>query len=110
MAKVGIVTDSIACLTDEMIRQYGIKIAPVNILFEGKVDRMLEIMRKKVGKSPVRVSLMHADVLEEAESLRERILSEFNCVELWLTYFSPIMGYATGRGTLVIAFQPELGH
>jgi hypothetical protein len=53
---------------------------------------------------------MHADVPVEAKSLRDRILSEFDCIELWLTYFSPIMGYATGRGTLAIAFQLELGH
>lgn len=73
------------------------------------IDRMLNMMREKVGKNPVRVSLMHADVPEEAKELRERILSEFNCVELCFTHFTPIMGSATGPGTLVAAFHPELG-
>ncbi len=71
------------------------------------VNRIVDIMRQKVSNRPVRASIMHADVPEEAERLKERISSEFNCVELWLTYFSPIMGYATGRGTLVTAFYPE---
>ncbi len=53
------------------------------------------------------MAISHANVPEEGERLRERILSEFNCVELLLTDFSPIMGYATGEGTLVIAFYSE---
>ncbi len=36
--------------------------------------------------------------------LTEEIASQFNCVELWLTSFSSVMGYATGKGTLVVAF------
>jgi len=71
------------------------------------IDRILSMIREKIGKNPIRVSLMHAEVPEEAFELKERILSEFNCVELWLTHFTPIMGYATGPGTLVIAFHPE---
>ena len=53
------------------------------------------------------VAVMHAYAQEEAAKLKERILSEFNCVELWLTEFSPVMGYATGTGTLGIAFYKE---
>ncbi len=68
------------------------------------IDRLLEIMRKRVGVSPVHVAVMHAYALEEAERLKERVSSEFNCAELWLTEFSPIMGYATGTGTVGFAF------
>ncbi len=39
MPKVGIVTDSLACLTKEIVEQYGIKIVPLNIQFNGKVYR-----------------------------------------------------------------------
>ncbi|GAG77117.1 unnamed protein product, partial [marine sediment metagenome] len=35
--KVAIVTDSIACLTKEIVAQYGIRIVPVNFYSEGKV-------------------------------------------------------------------------
>ena len=44
---------------------------------------------------------------EEAEKLRERIASEFCCAELWVTEFSPLMGYACGTGTLGVAFYRE---
>ncbi len=68
------------------------------------VKRIIEIMRQRVGTEPVHVAVMHADTLWEGEKLKELVSSEFNCVELFLTEFSPVMGYATGRGTLGLAF------
>jgi fatty acid-binding protein DegV len=44
---------------------------------------------------------------EEAEKLKARVAAEFNCVELWLSEFSPVMGYACGTGTIGVAFYPE---
>ena len=74
---------------------------------EKGVERLLRAMRKKVGQKPLHVAVMHAYALDEAERLKERISSEFNCSELWLSEFSPVMGYATGTGTLGVAFYGE---
>ena len=74
---------------------------------EGGIERMLKIMSDKVGQKPVHVAVMHAYALEEAQKLKERVASAFNCVELWISEFSPLMGYATGTGTLGLAFYPE---
>ena len=74
---------------------------------ERGISRLLEIMREKVGQNPVHVAVMHAYVPEEAEALKKRIASEFNCAELWVTEFSPVMGYATGTGTLGFAFYQD---
>ncbi len=74
---------------------------------EKGINRILQMMRDKVGESPVHVAVMHAYTRDEAERLKERISSEFNCVELWLTEFSPVMGYATGTGTLGFAYYRE---
>ena len=74
---------------------------------EQGINRLLEIMRDEAAKSPVHVAVMHAYVSNEAEKLKERISSEFNCAELWVTEFSPVMGYATGTGTLGFAFYKE---
>ena len=71
------------------------------------VERLLNMMREKVGNNPVHVAVTHAYALEEAEKLKERIASEFNCIELWLCEFSPVMGYACGTGTVGAAFYPE---
>jgi len=78
------------------------------VLTKGQgIERMLKIMKDRVGQSPVHVAVMHAYAPADAEKLKERVASEFNCAELWLTEFSPLMGYATGTGTLGLAFYTE---
>ena len=74
---------------------------------ERGIRRLLKTMRDKVGENPVHVAVMHAFAQKEGEELKERVASEFNCVELWLTGFSPVMGYATGTGTLGLAFYKD---
>jgi DegV family protein with EDD domain len=71
------------------------------------VERMLEMMRSKVDNQPVHVGVTHAYAPEEAEKLKDRVAAEFNCVEIWLSEFSPVMGYACGTGTVGIAFYTE---
>lgn len=71
------------------------------------IERLIKMMREKVGDNPVHVAVTHAYALDEAEKLRKRIASEFNCVEIWLSEFSPIMGYACGTGTIGAAFYTE---
>jgi DegV family protein with EDD domain len=74
---------------------------------ERGINRMLKTIKDRVGQNPIHVAVMHAFAQEEGEKLKERIASEFNCVELWLTGFSPVMGYATGTGTLGLAFYKD---
>lgn len=74
---------------------------------EQGINHILKMMRDKVGQSLVHVAVMHAYAPDEAERLKERISSEFNCAELWLTEFSPLMGYATGTGTVGFAYYKE---
>jgi DegV family protein with EDD domain len=74
---------------------------------ERGIEKMLNIMRGRVGQAQVHVAVMHAYAPDDAEKLKERVSLEFNCAELWITEFSPVMGYATGTGTLGLAFYPE---
>jgi DegV family protein with EDD domain len=68
------------------------------------IQRMIEIVKKSVGDAPIRVAIQHAQVFEEGEALRKTVESELNCEDIYLTEFSPIMGYATGPGALGIAY------
>ena len=145
MQKVVIVTDSISCLTGELLEQYHITVVPVRLLFQCEVyldsvditasllnirptlssssglirfvsavrnkeqgiNGIIQLMEEKVGQAPVRVAVMHAYAPDEAERLNGRLLSKFNCAELWITEFSPVMGYACGTGAVGFAFLPE---
>jgi len=71
------------------------------------IERILQMMRSKVGQNKAHVAIMHAYAREEGERLKERVASEFDCAELWLTEFSPVMGYACGTGTVGLAFYTE---
>jgi DegV family protein with EDD domain len=74
---------------------------------EQGIERVLKIVRDKVRQSLVHMAVMHAYAPDDAQQLKERVSSEFNCAELWITEFSPVMGYACGTGTLGLAFYPE---
>ncbi len=71
------------------------------------IDKVLRTMKSRLGKAPARVAVMHANAPEEGEKLRQRVAGEFNCCELWLTEFSPVMGYAIGSGALAVCFYQD---
>jgi DegV family protein with EDD domain len=72
------------------------------------MKRMLKLMEQKVVKGqPLHVAVMHADALDKAIALRDRIASQFNCTELFITEFTPVMGVHTGPGLLGVAFYGE---
>ena len=71
------------------------------------INKILGTLRSRVGQSAVHVAVMHAYAPEEARSLMEQISSEFNCTELWITEFSPVMGYVCGTGTIGFAFYKD---
>jgi len=71
------------------------------------VNRLVEIMQERTKGKPVHVNVMHANVADEAATLKERIESEFRCTELYVTDFAPTMGVQAGPGTLALAFYSE---
>lgn len=71
----------------------------------GAMKRMLELMGQKIVKEqPLHVAVMHADALDRAIALRDEISSQFDCAELFITEFTPVMGAHTGPGLIGIAF------
>ena len=72
------------------------------------IKRMLKIMEQQVVKGkPLHVAVMHADDPDKALTIRNRIASQFDCAELFITEFTPVMGAHTGPGLLGIAFYSE---
>jgi fatty acid-binding protein DegV len=72
------------------------------------MKRILKLMERNVVKDePLHVAVMHADALDNAIILRDRIAAQFNCSELFITEFTPVMGVHTGPGLLGVAFYSE---
>jgi DegV family protein with EDD domain len=71
------------------------------------VQRLIDIMEERTGRKPVHVNVMHANVPEEAEVLKKRIESSFDCAEIFVTDFAPTMGVQAGPGVIALAFYSE---
>ncbi len=70
-------------------------------------ERLLRLMGDRVGNAPVHASVMHGDSLDEAEEMRREIERRFDCRDIYVTEFSPVMGAHTGSGLLGAAFWTE---
>ena len=95
-----------------------IKIKPILTFKEGEaepianprtnskaIERMLQLMGQRMVKGePLHVAVTHADVEDEAIKLKDRIASQYNCADLFITEFTPVMGVHTGPGVIGICF------
>ena len=73
----------------------------------GGLDRLIKSAVAEICGKPVHMAVMHGAVPDEGEKLKDRVLKEFDCVEIYLTEMSPITIHATGRGALGLAFYTE---
>jgi DegV family protein with EDD domain len=75
---------------------------------ESAIDRMLKLMARAMrGRGGLHVAVMHADALEPASAFKDRITSRFDCREIFITEFTPVMGVHTGPGLIGAAFYAE---
>ncbi len=71
------------------------------------VHMMLDEMARRVGNRPLHVAILHADAEDQAKEMRHEIQEQFNCVELYITEFTPVMGAHAGSGVLGLAFYAD---
>jgi DegV family protein with EDD domain len=75
---------------------------------ETAMERLLQLMSDNIKvNSPLHAAVMHADDAQGAEELRSLISKRFECSELLMTEFTPIMGAHFGPGALGLAFYNE---
>jgi len=73
------------------------------------VDKVIEIMKSKVGEqTPIRIAIQHANALEEAKVLLEKVNQSFpngDIIEAVIADVSPVIGTHTGPGVVGIAYM-----
>lgn len=97
-----------------------LKIKPVLYVLDGQVkplskprtrekgmQMMIQAMEKEVGKQPIHAAIVQADARQEAERFRQLVAERFNCLELFISEFTPVMGAHSGPGILGVAFYAE---
>ena len=72
------------------------------------INHILKLMEEAVKREQqLHVAVMHADAIKEAVILKDMILSKFDCKEIYITEFTPVMGVHTGPGLVGVAFYGE---
>lgn len=98
-----------------------LNVKPIAIIKEGKVEpiakvrskakaqeKLLELMEQRIAsRGPLHVAVMHGDVPEAVEQLKQRVTDQFQCSELITSEITPVIGTHTGPGTLGLAFYNE---
>jgi DegV family protein with EDD domain len=75
---------------------------------ESAIKRIIKLMGNQINKElPLHVAVMHADAPQHAATLHKRISSQFNCREIFITEFTPVMGVHTGPGLFGIAYYSD---
>jgi DegV family protein with EDD domain len=70
------------------------------------IERMIDLVETGIGgRNPVRISVFHAGVKEQAQALQNRLIPYFNAVEGILSEVSPVVGSHTGPGTISVAYM-----
>lgn len=97
----------------------ALNIKPILMIKEGKIDAVKSVisMRKAVssmiklveegidGSSPVRISVFHAGVHDQAVEIMKSTTELFHPVESILSHVSPVVGSHVGPGTVSIAYM-----
>jgi len=72
------------------------------------VKRLLEIVKQRVGtEKPLHMMVQHTSSPDEAESLKQVVRDQFNCVELLVCEFKPVAALVTGPRILGLSFYSE---
>lgn len=71
-------------------------------------DQLFTLLNQRVGHNPVHVNVMHANSQTEAEDMLDRIQDTLNCLEIFISEFTPVMGAHTGPGVLGLAFYSDI--
>lgn len=68
------------------------------------LERMIELIAEKAaGEQPLRMAVIHSNVPEMAQDLKEEVLATFSPEEIYISELSPAIGTHVGPGTLAIA-------
>jgi fatty acid-binding protein DegV len=71
---------------------------------EKSVEKILKILKENWDENLPEIGILHADCLPEAEEFKKEINQLFPASQIFISECSPVIGYATGRGTLLVGF------
>jgi len=71
------------------------------------VAGLLDILKERWGKRKTHVIINHINAPDEAEELKGKLLSQFDCAEFYVTPVYPLIGRHVGPGSLIVNWWCE---
>ena len=71
------------------------------------LKKLFDLVRGQGPVGRLHVAINHADALAEAEQLKEKALSQFQCEEVFISNIGPLVTIHTGLGTRVFCWWAE---
>ncbi|GAI44217.1 unnamed protein product [marine sediment metagenome] len=71
------------------------------------LETLFDLVKQRSGGKKLHVAIDHADALAEAEQLKEKALSQFQCEEVFISNIGPLVTIHTGLGTRVFCWWSE---
>ena len=71
------------------------------------VRHMIDELADRVGDAPLHVAVLYTDAVDEAQRIRDEIVSRFHCVEVYVERAAPVLGVHAGPDAVGLAFYPE---
>ncbi len=97
-----------------------LKIKPILCLKEGRIEsldkvrtkrkaiqRLVEIMKERVGERPAMIAIAHGEALDEMIALEKEVRSHFHCIDVLRSEIGPVVGTHSGPGILGLAAYVE---
>ena len=74
---------------------------------EDGYSKVMGYVKKEADTDSLHFIVSHANAPEIGERVCELLRRNFNCLSLYITEYSPIMGYSVGSGCFFVGFQPD---
>jgi len=68
------------------------------------MQKMIDITRERAGNKKLHVAIVHANVPDQAEQLKQMVVSQLHCNELYVSEASPATAVHNGEGLIEFGF------
>ncbi len=86
------------------IREGSARLVKITRTTLAGLNYMLALMRERVEGHHPSVIIQHANAAADADYVKQRVTEEMSPAEVYVAEFSPVIGYATGPGTVALSF------
>ncbi len=72
------------------------------------LEKLLKLVDERTTDKSLYFMVTHAAAADIAEGLANELKKRFNCLDMIISDYSPIMGFGTGPGAVFVGYHPEV--